>query len=97
MIMKELQPINQQVILDVTGSKSEQKTLSGIIIPDLAKERPLTAIIVWMSAIENAEVKPGDPVLYKPNSGTEFEFEGKKYLALPYADILAKVVETETI
>jgi chaperonin GroES len=95
--MKELQPINQLVVLDVTESSSEQRTSSGIIIPDTAKEKPKTAPVAWMSAIENAEVKPGDIVLYKPFSGSEMEFEGKNYLILPYADIFAKVVETEKI
>lgn len=95
--MKELQPVNQLVVLDVTETSSEQRTSSGIIIPDTAKEKPKTAPVVWMSAIENAEVKPGDVVLYKPFSGSEMEFEGKNYLILPYADIFAKVVETEKI
>jgi len=95
--MKELQPINQLVVLDITESSTEQRTTSGIIIPDTAKEKPKTAPVVWMSAIENAEVKPGDLVLYKPFSGSEMEFEGKKYLILPYSDIFAKVVETEKI
>ncbi len=95
--MKELQPVNQLVVLNITESKNEQRTSSGIIIPDMAKEKPKTAPIVWMGAIENAEVKPGDVVLYKPFSGTEMEFEGNNYLILPYADIFARVVETETI
>ena len=95
--MKELQPINQQVILDITGSKNEQRTSTGIIIPDMAREKPTAAPIAWMGIIENAEVKPGDMVLYKPFSGSEMEFEGKKFLILPYADIFAKVVETEKI
>ena len=50
-----------------------------------------------MSTIESAEVKPGDTVLFKPFSGTEVEFENRKYLILPYADIMAKIVETEII
>jgi len=95
--MKELQPINQQVVLDITDPKDEQRTASGIIIPDVAREKPRTGVIAWMGAIENAEVKPGDTVLYKPFGGTEVEFEGKKYLILPYADIFARVVETEAI
>lgn len=95
--MKELQPINQLVVLDITESNSEQRTSSGIIIPDTAKEKPKTAPVVWMGAIENAEIKPGDVVLYKPYAGSEMEFEGKTYLILPYADIFAKVVETEKI
>lgn len=95
--MNELQPINQQVIIDITESNQEQRTTSGIIIPDSAREKPKFAPIVWMSVIDNAEVKPGDTVLFKQYSGTELEYEGKKYLILPYADILAKIVETEEI
>lgn len=94
---KELQPVNQQVVLDITEPKEEQRTSSGLIIPDSAKERSKTAKVAWMDQIENAGIKPGDNVLFKPFSGTEMEFEGKKYLFLAYADILAKVVETEMI
>ncbi len=95
--MKELQAINQQVILDISVNSQEQRTASGIIIPDMAKERPNKATVYSMSVIDNPEIKTGDTVLYKAFSGSEVEFEGKKYLILPYADILAKVVETESI
>ncbi|MBN2813347.1 MAG: co-chaperone GroES [Bacteroidales bacterium] len=95
--MKELQPINQQVVLDITDDKEEKRTSSGLIIPDSAKEKPKTAPVAWMGQIEKAEIKPGDMVLFKPFTGTEMEFEGKKYLFLTYADILAKVVTTEKI
>ncbi len=95
--MKELQPVNQQVILDITVSNQEQRTASGIIIPDTAKEKPQMAPVVGMSVIDNPEIKPGDTVLFKAYSGSEIEFEGKKYLILPYSDILAKIVETEEI
>ncbi len=95
--MKELLPVNQHVAIDITEKVTEQKTASGIIIPDSAKEKPKMAPVVWMGVVENAEVKPGDIVLFKPYSGTEIDFEGKKILILPYADILAKVVETEEI
>jgi chaperonin GroES len=95
--MKELQPINQNVLLELSEDISEQKTASGIIIPDSAKEKQEVAKVVAISNIENAEIAPGDEVLYKKFTGTEIEFEGKKYLLLPYADILSKVVETESI
>ncbi|MBB3187164.1 co-chaperone GroES [Microbacter margulisiae] len=95
--MKELQPVNQQVVLDLSETTHEQKTASGIIIPDTAKEKSQIALIKWMGVIDNAEVKPGDMVIYKSFSGTEIEFEGSKYLILPYSDLLAKVVETEEI
>jgi chaperonin GroES len=95
--MKELQPINQQVLLDLTEEKEEQTTPSGIIIPDTVKEKQNVAKVLSMSSIENAEISVGDTVLYKEYSGTETEFEGKKFLLIPYADILAKIVETEEI
>ncbi len=95
--MKELQAINQNVLLDITEDKGEHKTMSGIIIPDTAMEKQNTAKVVSMSSIENAEVAVGDIVLYKEYSGTETNFEGKTYLILPYAEILAKVVEMEEI
>lgn len=95
--MKELQPLNQNVILDLSMEKKEEKTASGIIIPESAKEKPLHAPVVSIGNVENVEIKVGDVVFYKKFSGTELEFDGKKYLILPYADLLAKVVETEEI
>ena len=95
--MKELQPINQNVLLELSEDKSVQKTASGIIIPDSAQEKQEVAKVVAMSNIENAEIAPGDEVLYKKYAGTEIDFNGKKYLLLQYAEILSKVVETESI
>ncbi len=95
--MNELQPVNQNVLLDIPNDKEEQKTESGIIIPDSAKEKQNVAKVIALSSIENAEIAVGDSVLYKGFSGTETEFEGKKYLLIQYADVLAKIVETETI
>ncbi len=95
--MKDLLPVNQNVILDIQETEAEQKTASGIIIPDSAKEKPKYAKVIALSNIDNLEIAVGDIVYYKEFSGTETEFEGKKYLVIPYADILAKVVETEEI
>ncbi len=94
--MKELQPLNQQVLLEMT-EKKEQKTASGIIIPDSAKEKPMFAKVVAISKIDNPEISVGDTVFYKKFAGTEVEFEGKKFMLMPYADIMAKIVETEEI
>lgn len=95
--MKELQPINQNVLLELSEDTSEQKTASGIIIPDSAVEKQEVAKVIAISNIENAEIAPGDEVLYKKFAGTEIDFNGKKYLLLPYAEILSKVVKTESI
>ena len=95
--MKELQPVNQQVILDLSETENEKKTASGIIIPDSAIEKPIFAKVIAISNIENAEISAGDTVVFKKYSGTEIEFDKKKYLIMPYEDILAKIVETESI
>ncbi len=95
--MKELQPLNENVLLDITEGKDEQKTASGIIIPDSAKEKPQYAKVVALGNIENPGIAVGDVVFYKKFSGTEFDFDSKKYLMVPYADLLAKIVETEEI
>ncbi len=95
--MKELQPINQNVLLDITEDTSEQKTASGIIIPDTAKEKNKFAKVVAISNIDNSEIAVGETVLYKEFSGSEVKFEGKTYLLVPYDSVLAKIVETESI
>jgi chaperonin GroES len=93
--MKELQPINQHVLLEIEAS--EEKTASGIIIPDTAKEKPRFARVLALSGIEDPEISVGDVVFYKNFSGTELDFDGKEYLMMPYADILGRVVETDKI
>jgi chaperonin GroES len=95
--MKELQPINQNVLLELSEDKAVQKTASGIIIPDSAQEKQEIAKVIAISNIEKAEIAIGDEVLYKKYAGTEIDYNGKKYLLLPYAEILSKVVETESI
>lgn len=88
--MKTLQPLNDNVLLEIVEDK-EQKTASGIYIPDSAKEKPKHATVVALGQIEKPEVAVGDVVYYKKFSGTELEFEGKKYLFVPYEDLLAKL------
>lgn len=95
--MKELQPLNQNVLLDLSDVKGEQRTAAGIIIPDTAKEKPQTARVLAVGNVENAGITVGDVVLFKKYAGTEVDYDGRKYLILPYAELLAKIVETEMI
>lgn len=95
--MKELQPLNQNVLLDMTQPSGEQRTSGGIIIPETAKEKPQTAKVIATGNLDNSEISAGDTVLFRKFAGTEIEFEGRKYLILPYSDLLAKIVETESI
>ena len=95
--MKELQPLNENVLLEITEDLTESKTAGGIIIPDTAKEKPQMAKVVAIGNIENPGISVGDLVVYKKYSGTELKFDGKEFLFVPYADLLAKIVETESI
>lgn len=95
--MKEMQPVNQNVLIAIEEEK-EQKTQGGIIIPDTAsKEKPMSGKVIAMANIENPEFGVGDEIVFKKFSGTELEFEDKEYLVIQYADILAKITETEKI
>ncbi len=49
------------------------------------------------SNVKNPGISVGDVVFYKKYSGTGLEYSGHKYLVIPYADLLAKIVETEEI
>ena len=93
--MKELQPLNENVLLEI--EEKEAKTSGGIIIPDSVSEKPQNAKVVAIGNIDNPGISVGDNVFYKKFSGTEIEFEGRKLLFISYSDLLAKVVETETI
>lgn len=95
--MKPLKPLNQNIILDLSNQVQETRTTGGIIIPDTAKEKPIQAKVVAVGKIEDIQVAVGDTVVFKKYSGTEIEYEGKKYLVIPYADLLAKIVEVEEI
>ena len=95
--MKELQPLNENVLLELEDNKGEQKTASGIIIPDSAKEKQTIGKVVALGNIENPGIVPGDTVFYKEYSGKEVKFEGKNFLFIPYEELLAKIVETEEI
>ena len=93
--MKELQPLNENVLLEIEAQ--EDITSGGIIIPDSVKEKPQFAKVIAVGNIDNAGISIGDMVFYKKFSGTELDFEGRNLLFVPYADLLAKIVETETI
>jgi chaperonin GroES len=75
----------------VQPQAAEEKTSSGIIIPDSAKEKPLRGTVVLAGAAkkdEAMEVKAGDTVLYGKYAGTELSIDGVDYLLISQNDIL---------
>ena len=75
--MKELQPVNQNVILDINEQEEIQQTAGGIYIPDTATvEKPKVAKVIALSNIDGPEITVGDVVFYKEYSGTEIDVDG---------------------
>ena len=74
----------------VEPAPAEQKTASGIIIPDTAKEKPLRGIVVAAGTGKKDEpmsVNVGDSVLYGQYAGTEIKIDGANYLIMRESDI----------
>ena len=85
-----VKPLADRVL--VKPAEAEEKTASGIIIPDPAKEKPLKGEIIAAgkgTKDEEMVLKPGDHVLYGKYAGTEIELEGTKYLIMRQSDVLA--------
>ena len=85
-----VKPLADRVL--VKPAEAEEKTASGIIIPDSAKEKPLKGEIIAAgrgTKHEEMVLKPGDHVLYGKYAGTEIELEGTKYLIMRQSDVLA--------
>lgn len=89
-----IKPLADRVL--ILPSPVEEKTISGIIIPDSAKEKPLKGTVVAAgngTKDEEMTLKDGDTVIYGKYAGTEIEFAGEKYLIMRQSDVLAVVCE----
>ena len=92
----QLRPLGDRVILQ--QREAEEKTQSGIILPDSAKEKLQEAIVVAVGPgkdengkITKMQVKEGDTVIYSKYSGTEVKFEEEDYIIVSQDDIIAIV------
>jgi chaperonin GroES len=88
----KIKPLADRVL--IKPEEAEDKTASGIIIPDSAKEKPQRGTVIAAgpgTKDEKMEVKVGDSVLYGKYSGTELTFDGKDYLIMKQSDILAVI------
>ncbi len=84
----QFKPLADRVLVE--PAPAEQKTASGIIIPDTAKEKPLNGRIVAVGEGKKDEpmtVKVGDSVLFGQYSGTEIKIDGSTYLIMRESDI----------
>ncbi len=88
----KIKPLADRVLVEVAAA--EEKTASGIIIPDTAKEKPQKGRVIAVGIGKKDEpltVKVGDEILYGKYAGTEVNVEGKEYLIMRESDIFAIV------
>ncbi|MEX2513393.1 MAG: co-chaperone GroES [Cyclobacteriaceae bacterium] len=86
----KIQPLADRVLVEPAAA--EEKTASGLYIPDTAKEKPQKGTVVAIGSGKKDEpltVKVGDTVLYGKYAGTELSVEGADYLIMREADIFA--------
>ncbi len=85
----KFKPLKDRVLVEAAAA--EEKTASGIIIPDTAKEKPQRGKVIAAgpgTKDEKMEVKKGDTVLYGKYAGTEISIDGKDYLIMRESDIV---------
>jgi chaperonin GroES len=90
----KLRPLDDRVI--VKQAEAEERTAGGIVLPDTAKEKPLTGKVIATGPgklLDNGKraamaVKKNDDVIYGKYAGTEVELDGKKYFILRESDVL---------
>ena len=85
-------PLADRVLIET--APAEEKTASGIIIPDTAKEKPLEGKVIAVGpgkVDEPMTIKKNDKVLYGQYSGTEIKIEGETYLIMRESDIFGIV------
>ncbi|HNT41780.1 MAG TPA: co-chaperone GroES [Tenuifilaceae bacterium] len=86
----KIKPLADRVLVE--PMEAEEKTASGIYIPDTAKEKPQKGTVIAVgpgTKDVTMEVKKGDVVLYGKYAGTEISVDGKDYLMMKQSDILA--------
>ena len=86
----KIRPLADRVVVE--PAEAEQKTASGLFIPDTAKEKPQRRTVLAAGTGKKDEpmtVKTGDVVLYGKYSGTEIEVDGRKVLIMKESDIFA--------
>lgn len=91
----KLKPIGDKIIVE--PEKEEEKTKSGIVLPDTAKEKPQKGKVIAVGPgkiLDNGqrspmEIKEGEIVIYSKYAGTEIKIDDKEYLILSDRDILA--------
>ncbi len=85
----QVKPLGDRVLVKLV--EEQERTQSGIYIPDTAKDKPQTGLIVAVGDGEDIKVKEGQRVLFAKFAGTEIKISNEEHLILSTDDILAVV------
>ncbi len=92
----KLKPLDDRIV--VKANEAEERTASGLVIPDTAKEKPQQGIVLAVGPGRRSDqtgevipmdVKKGDTVVYSKYGGTEITIDGEDLLILTSRDVLA--------
>jgi len=88
-----IRPGNDRLLVE--PSTEEERTASGIILPDTAKEKPQTGKVIAVGTDEELQkhFQPGQTVLFTRYGGNNFKWKGQEYLILAQSDVLAILEE----
>ena len=84
-----IQPTGDRLLVE--PASEEERTTSGLFLPDTAKEKPQTGTVVAVGTDEEVQKNfhAGDTVLFTRYGGTNFKWQGRDYLVLQTSDVLA--------
>ena len=86
--MTKINPLSTWLVAET--KETTNKTASGFILPDSAKEKSKVAVVTAIGT-EIKSIKVGDAILYKDYSTTEVKLNGKDYILVKEEDVLATV------
>jgi chaperonin GroES len=87
----KIQPMGARIL--VKPLEQESKTATGLYIPETAKEKPQTGLVVAVGDDEDIKLKVNDKVIFAKYSGTEIKLGSDDYLIMECGDVLAKVLD----
>jgi chaperonin GroES len=87
----KIKPMDDRLVLELI--EEEQKTASGLYIPDSAKEKPIMGKVIAVGTDEDLreKIKEGDKVLFAKYGGEEINIDKKDYKIVQRSDVLAVI------
>lgn len=86
----KIQPMGARIL--VKPLEQGSKTSTGLYIPETAKEKPQTGVVVAVGDDQDIKLKVDDKILFAKYTGTEFKMDGIDYLLMECSDVLARML-----